>query len=104
MTCQVCQGCRQALKGRGLEQNSTQSIQKETTCQQIDLALLASTTVREDRILAFWSPVVEMFLRQPHETNIVTRPRSQDTSIRAEWRGAGASEADVKGCPSSPIS
>lgn len=55
---------------RGRDQNSTQRIQKETTCQQTDLTLLE---LREK--LVFWSPVVCTFLRLPQETGTVTTSR-----------------------------
>lgn len=63
---------------RGLGQNSTQATQKETTCQQVNLALLASGTKRESKP-GFLEP--HMFVRLPQETDIVTQPGSQNTSI-----------------------
>jgi hypothetical protein len=41
--CQILSRVQETLTEEGsLDQNSTQSLQKETTCQQMSLALLAS--------------------------------------------------------------
>lgn len=50
IVCQILSRVQETLTEEGsLDQNSTQSLQKETTCQQMNLALLASGARREGK-------------------------------------------------------